>query len=43
MGWANWLFKANEPEAVRELYTSPQVLKMQDIEKDENDRFRVIR
>ncbi len=41
MGWANWLFKANEPEAVKALYNSPRVLSMQDVQRDAEGRYHV--
>lgn len=41
MGWANWLFKANEPDSVRALYDSPRVLTLDEIEKNEKGEYRI--
>ncbi|MDZ7722035.1 MAG: glycosyl hydrolase [candidate division KSB1 bacterium] len=41
MGWANWLFKANDPDSVRALYNSPRVLTMDEIEKNAKGEYRV--
>lgn len=41
MGWANWLFRANEPDSVRALYDAPRVLGMQDVERDADGRYHV--
>jgi len=43
MGWANFITKENSPDSVRALYNAPRVLTMQDIERDKDGNFRVVK
>ena len=39
MGWAEWLHKANTPEAVRALYNSPRTITLDEISIDDSGRY----
>ena len=39
MGWAEWLHKANTPDAVKTLYNSPRVITLDEISMDKNGHY----
>lgn len=41
MGWAGWLFKANSPDSVRTLYSSPRVLTIDEVVRDKDGNYSV--
>lgn len=42
MEWSNWLVKANKPEQVKALYDDPKVVTLDEIERDENGKWKVV-